>query len=71
MCLATPMKIIEIKKNKALAQAGSLQRSVDISLLSDARIGEYILAHADMAINKLSKKEAEEILKIINNKKLS
>lgn len=70
MCLAIPLKILEIAKNKAIVGSEGHQHEADLSLISDPQVGDYVLVHADMAINKLSKEEAEKILKItkeINN----
>ncbi len=65
MCLATPMKIKEIKGKKAVVESSGHSHTVDLSLIKDAKIGDYVLTHADMAINKLPAGEAEKILKII------
>lgn len=67
MCLATPCKIMEIKGKKALVKSGGHSHETDLSLIKNAKIGDYILIHADMAINKLPKEEAEKILEVINN----
>ena len=67
MCLATPMKIVEIKESKAVVEAGDHSHIVDISLIKDAKIGDYILAHGEMAIHKIPKEEAEKILNIIKS----
>lgn len=67
MCLATPMKISKINGNKAVVELESHSHEVNIDLLKDARIGDFILVHGDMAINKVSKEEAEKILEIIEH----
>lgn len=70
MCLATPMRIKEIKGQKALVESKNHKHSVDLSLIKDACVGDYILAHADMAINKIPAEEAEKILKMVNETNL-
>jgi len=66
MCLATPMKIMKIKKdNKAVVGSNNHHHEIDLSLIKKPKVGDYVLAHGDMAINKLPKKEAEKILKLI------
>lgn len=63
MCLTIPGKIVSIEGNKALiSQAGNMKQ-VNVSLIT-AKVGEYVLVSADMAIQKLSKEEAEESLKL-------
>lgn len=66
MCLATPLKIKEIKGEKAVVESGDHSHTIDLSLIKDPKIGDYVLAHGDMAINKLEPKEAEKILKMIS-----
>ena len=59
MCLAIPVKIKSYSKFKI--EDG---RVVDTSLVPDAKAGDWILCHADLAINKLPEKEAKDILKL-------
>lgn len=69
MCLATPMKIIKIKDKKAVVELSGHNHTVSIDLIKDAKTGDYVLVHNEMAINKLPAEEAEKILGIINDKK--
>jgi hydrogenase expression/formation protein HypC len=68
MCLATPMKILKIKGDKAIVGSAKHTHEVDLSLIKEPKVGEYILAHGDMAINKLPLTEAKKILKLIKTK---
>ncbi len=61
MCLATPVKIKKVNNNCALLDDG---RKVDLSLIGNAQIGNWILCHDSLAINKLDEKEAKEILEL-------
>lgn len=61
MCLATPLKIKKVLENHALLEDN---QRVDISLVRDAKRGDWLLCHADLAINKLPEEEAKEILKL-------
>lgn len=65
MCLGIPMKIVSIKGDDADVSAGGLKRKANISLLKDARAGEYVLVHAGFAIEKVKTKEARATLKVI------
>ncbi len=66
MCLATPVKIIEINGQKATVGSKDHSHVVDISLIPDVQVGDYILAHGELAINKLQTEEAEKILAMIS-----
>lgn len=67
MCLGIPMKIVSIKGDDADVSAGGLRRKANISLLKDARVGEYVLVHAGFAIEKVKTKEARATLKVIGD----
>ncbi len=59
MCLAVPMKLIDIKNDGfATAEAGGPLQEVNISLIEDPRPGDYVIVHAGFAIEKLDDKEA-------------
>ncbi|MCF7835712.1 MAG: HypC/HybG/HupF family hydrogenase formation chaperone [Candidatus Marinimicrobia bacterium] len=66
MCLATPQKIIKIKDGKATVQSEGHTHEADLSLLKDAEVGEYVLVHGDMVLNRIEENEALKILEIIN-----
>ncbi|MBM2820438.1 MAG: hypothetical protein HW405_198 [Candidatus Berkelbacteria bacterium] len=62
MCIATPVRIkSQISSSKFQIEDG---RVVDVFLVPDCKIGDWLLCHADLAINKLEDKEAKEILKL-------
>lgn len=65
MCLATPVKVIELKKDKATVDAFGEKLEVDVSLLRGVRVGDYLLAKGELAIQKLGAKEAEKILSLV------
>lgn len=65
MCLATPIKVIKLKKDKATVDALGEKLEVDISLLKGIKVGDYLLAKGELAIQKLAAKEAEKILKLV------
>lgn len=65
MCLATPSKVIKIEKDWAVVETPDHSHRVNICLLKNVKIGDYLLVHGEMALNKLSKSEAKKILKLI------
>lgn len=62
MCLAIPMKIVDINGNEAIVTAGGLRKKADISLISGVKTGDYILIHAGFAIEKVKVAEAKKTL---------
>ncbi len=66
MCLATPSKVIKIEKDWATVQSDDHQHKINLSLVKNVKIGDYLLIHDNLAINKVPKTEAKKILKIVN-----
>ncbi len=66
MCLAIPMKIKKIQGEFAEVETGRLSRTINIQMLSQARVGDYVFVHAGFAIERLDPDKARETLKLIN-----
>jgi len=64
MCLAVPMKVVEINGDMAVVESAGLRREVGIMLLSNVKLNDWVLIHAGFAITKLTKKQARETLAI-------
>ena len=65
MCLAVPMKLVEIGDDTGIAELGGVTREVNLGLLEGINIGDYIIVHAGFAIQKLDKEQAEETLDLL------
>ncbi len=61
MCLAIPAEIIRINKNIAEIESFGVKKEIDISLVPDARKGDFVIVHAGFAIQIIDKEEAETI----------
>ena len=64
MCLAVPGKVVKLEDHKALIDFGGAKRRVNVSMLEDVAIGEYVIVHVGYAIQKLSEKEARESIEL-------
>jgi hydrogenase expression/formation protein HypC len=64
MCLAKPLKLIDIDHTSATGSVdiGNSVLSVGLELTPDAKIGDWILVHAGMAIELLDAEDAVYIL---------
>lgn len=60
------MKIKEIKKGFARAEAGGITRLINIEMLPDIKNGDYVLVHAGFAIQKVDPARAKETLRILH-----
>lgn len=65
MCLAIPLKIIEIKGNEAIGEMNGIKRSIRIDLLSKAKVGDYVMVHAGFALDIISEELAKETIEVI------
>ena len=65
MCLATPVKVVKLIKNKATVEALGKKDLVDTSLLQDVKIGDYLYASSGLAIRKVARKDAEKVLELV------
>lgn len=68
MCFATPGRTIKIKGKIATIQMPGHTHQVDISLVKGVKIGDFLLVHDKMAINKIPASEAVQILKLKRKK---
>ncbi len=66
MCLGIPGKILEINGNMAKTSVGGTIVNAGLHMLSDVRVGDYILIHTGFALQKISEEEALETLKLID-----
>ena len=68
MCLAIPGKIVEIvdEENQiAKVEVGGVRRNINIGMLDDTRIGDYVLIHVGFAMSKIDEHEAQETLRVL------
>ena len=65
MCYAIPAEVLEINGDDAKVDYGGVKKTINICLLKEVRIGDFVLIHAGFAIEKLDKKSAEESLELM------
>ena len=65
MCIAAPMKLINIETNGRFGTVlfSGNELRVNLNLIS-AEIGDYLLVHAGCAVEVVKKESAEELLDI-------
>lgn len=70
MCVALPMKIIEMDADRhALAEFDGVRRKISLRLLPKAEVGDFVLIHAGYAIEKLDETRALEQLRLLDELK--
>jgi len=66
MCLSIPSKVIKIDENNmATVDTMGVKREVTLDLIGEpVDIGDFVLIHVGFAMNKISKEEALESIKV-------
>jgi len=66
MCLAIPVKLTSVEENIGWVEIGNTKRKVNLMLLPDSKVGDYILMHAGFAISKVEEKEVKKLFALLN-----
>ena len=62
MCLAVPLKLIEINGKEAVGDAMGVQRKIRVDFIPEPKIGDYVIVQAGFAIERLPEQQALEDL---------
>jgi len=62
MCLAVPGLVREVDGLRAKVDFGGITREVELSLLPDTQVDDYVLVHAGYAIEKVDRESALETM---------
>jgi len=70
MCLAVPGKIISITGDEPLMRSGKVDfggivKEINLAFVPEAGIGDYVLAHAGVAINTIDEQEAARVFEYL------
>ena len=67
MCVAVPAKIISIDETNAVIDSMGVIKNIDISLIPDVKIGDFVIVHAGFAIQIIDNEEAQKILELFED----
>ena len=65
MCLGVPARIVKIEGSTAVAELGGVMYTVNLELMEEVSIGDFLLIHAGFAIEKIDPAEAAETLRLV------
>ena len=65
MCVGLPAKIENLDNGNAVVNCSGVRRTVSVELISNIKVGDYVMLHAGIAIAKITKEEAEETQSIL------
>ncbi len=58
MCLAVPLKIVEINGLDAVGEVEGLRRRLRLDFIKEPKLGDYVIVHAGFAIERLRPEQA-------------
>ena len=58
MCLAVPLKIVELDGKEAVGDAMGVRRRIRVDFIDEPKLGDYVIVHAGFAIERLPEKQA-------------
>ena len=67
MCLAIPALITGIENETATASVGGTTVEINISLLDDVKVDDYVLVHSGFALEKIDREEAGKTLELFRD----
>jgi len=59
------MRVLEIDGPNAVVELGGVKKNINMGLLDNVEVGEYVIVHAGFAIQKVDEKEAKETIEIL------
>ena len=60
MCVGLSAKVVSVKDDTALIDAGGAQREISAGILEELEPGDYVMVHAGVAIAKITASDEEE-----------
>lgn len=68
MCIAVPVKILNIDGEHASVDYGGLKKRISIALVKDSITeDDYVIVHAGCAIQRIDPEEARETLELMQD----
>ncbi|MCE7875400.1 HypC/HybG/HupF family hydrogenase formation chaperone [bacterium CPR1] len=62
MCLAIPGRILSLSADLATVEVSGVRREVNIALLPELKVGDWVLIHVGFALSRLNEEEARQTL---------
>ncbi|MCE1245349.1 MAG: HypC/HybG/HupF family hydrogenase formation chaperone [Firmicutes bacterium] len=64
MCLAVPVKLVEIDGKKGKVETGGVVAEIGLAFIDEPQVGDYLIIHAGYALEKIDPEEAQKTLKL-------
>ena len=60
MCLAVPLKLIEINGKQAVGERHGIRRNIRLDFIPNVKLGDYVIVHAGFAIETMNARQAQQ-----------
>ncbi len=67
MCIAVPGQIIDISNIQATVNIMDVETTVNIQLINEPKVGDYVLVHAGCAIEKVDRAYFNDLYNIFKS----
>ncbi|MCL4306477.1 HypC/HybG/HupF family hydrogenase formation chaperone [bacterium] len=67
MCLAVPMKVIQLQEEFGVVESGGLALRIELALVPDVNVGNYVLVHAGYALAIVDEVEAHKMIEMLSD----
>jgi hydrogenase expression/formation protein HypC len=67
MCLAVPMRLLELHGQSGILEIGGVRKEVMLTLTPEAKVGDWLVVHAGYALEILDEKEAENTVILLRS----
>ncbi len=65
MCLAVPVRVDEILDHEsARVNLGGVRKEINVALIEDLAVGDYVILHVGYALTKIDPEEAARTLEL-------
>ncbi|HUS57851.1 MAG TPA: HypC/HybG/HupF family hydrogenase formation chaperone [Planctomycetota bacterium] len=65
MCLGVPMKIESIDGKRGVGSYSGGEYDIRLDLIEQPKVGEYVMVHAGMALDRLDEDQARQTLEAL------
>lgn len=65
MCLAIPLRVKEVGKDRALVYIGESTMEISTIFTPEVKTGDFVLVHAGFSISVVNEDEAKEIMEVV------
>ena len=70
MCLGIPGEVLSIEEDahamrKARVRFGGVVREVNLDLVPEARVGDYVVVHVGFALSVIDAEEAQSVFRLL------